>query len=489
MLDALQPIVAAQCAWLFSCCNTFERAYDLGPLVDNEQDCVEHVLQDLSSAETASGVPTRFPSVLRAAVAVAFGPLDVHVKADGSAVASCAKQLRAVACEARIPVDHCEPSAPTSTHACQVEHVLPGLGHEGSACLNEAAGALGCGPHTRCSSRVGAGPLGYCVATRAAGARCQHDIDCDAGLLCDYATGSCVSGVGYGQACAFSDDDDRIPGTERVRCAAGLACDAATVRCEDGRCYEGMTCSTRADCPAGLTCRSSRCLPAAASGAVCSGNDECKSKLCTADPSSGIGHCSDGLALQKPCASDDACKSGFCDLNAGAYGSCLPPQEVAGAQCPSLRDTECATGKCQFTVNGYVCTPTGERGSSCLVDSDCVFHKGLGCDGGSCGPVARAQDKACLSDAQCQSHTCRAGVCVGSGVLGAKCSSDPTFCEPGLYCDTSKIGKPAKCQAKKGQGEPCTSADECWSSCGAVFGARVCSSEGARVASCVGPTL
>jgi hypothetical protein len=154
----------------------------------------------------------------------------------------------------------------------------------------------------------------------------------------------------------------------------------------------------------------------------------------------------------------DACKSVFTG------------KSPAGSPCPNF--IECAPGsQCSIQFGGTHCTSMcealGPIGSTCNT-SNCAT--GGFCDntkkmcvpqldaGATCGQFPSHQckgDLVCVSSATGSTN----GTCGPAGGVGATCHFTNPDCVVGLTCDTMVM--PPVCAARKQQGQPCSSSDQC----------------------------
>jgi Cys-rich repeat protein len=200
---------------------------------------------------------------------------------------------------------------------------------------------------------------------------------CQAGEVCNLATGQCV-----GNACGGRDGSECV-GTSRPRwntqncfcaeclsdsdCPGGKSCNA------NGTCQACAPCdpATPGVCGVGANANAPYCI--AGCCVQCIGNADC--------PAGKI--CLDGVCGQPPsCAQDpNACPQGYTCQN----GQCQPPSSGGGA-CNIADPSSCPIGQ--------TCTPTDQSGNgTCealgggfcgLCNADCTCNGGLTCNGFVC---------------------------------------------------------------------------------------------------------
>jgi hypothetical protein len=290
---------------------------------------------------------------------------------------------------------------------------------------------------------------------------CEIDADCIPGQVCrdgfcaapscvgSEATGACQLQVCPGPDCLDSPslgaarcDDGLRNGTEPtvdcgrdcpVRCAAEAACaqdlDCASLRCEDNRCAIA-TCGDEienqdeADTDCGGSCR-----PCSA-GASCQRDADCSPDLFCA-PQSGV--CTDSSC-------QDGAQSGaeiLIDCGGGACPGCPP-----GTSC--LNGADC---------DSRICNSNGAcAASSCADGEQNGSETGSDCGGANPGCDRCPDESTCLSDGDCVSGDCDAGLCVGS-----RCDDDVrNGDETGIDCGGSDPG----CQ-RCADGAACNQASDC----------------------------
>jgi hypothetical protein len=148
----------------------------------------------------------------------------------------------------------------------------------------------------------------------------------------------------------------------------------------------GASCLTSGDCQAGLTCRSSLCVPIGEAGAKCDADHPCRINLACLG-----GSCAAPLPLGAPCAAPNDC-----GILGGAV--CKPTMKVCGASeiaspgnaCGVVGDTYVSCGA------GGWCQPNAGSigGATCVAPA---------ADGKPCSPI---QGVFCVSPAICVADVC-----------------------------------------------------------------------------------
>jgi hypothetical protein len=172
-------------------------------------------------------------------------------------------------------------------------------------------------------------------------------------------------------------------------------------------------------------------------GAACTHSEEC------ADPSNGNAYCD----------LSDATAEGVC----AAY---LPPAHgTVGQACSTTCTVEGGGESCSGTSPSI--SGAGGASNASPVNVGCYTNDGLYCStGGTCQKpvqVGGACDSygACTSTAYCDLQT---RLCTAKAAVGAACSNF-MGCVAEAYCRASV------CEAKKADGQPCTSFEECQGYC------------------------
>jgi hypothetical protein len=204
---------------------------------------------------------------------------------------------------------------------------------------------------------------GTCSALLKAGASCEKDDECEAGLSCA-ADGTCTAPVQVDEVCG---------GTVAGDCMAGLACIGEdTSKGTAGKCTSssdifterlGASCDIQAGkfCMEGLSC-----VASLANGMV---SFTCKEPVAT-DAACTFG-------VPSPCTGDQYCTA---DISKNQLnGSCMP-LPAAGESCVSIPGSAaCAPGlECDID---QLCHPVNRLGQPCQSDDGCASKH---CQSGKC---------------------------------------------------------------------------------------------------------
>ncbi len=285
---------------------------------------------------------------------------------------------------------------------------------------------------------------------------CDADDACDAGLVCDIATGDCKAGLdcsanpgvcsfcgapgtncGFGDAAAFCDASGgdvcrRIKGACDV-CDDDAECGVGTSGlpsvCSDGFCAPGC-----GPCATGFTCEAGGCVPIAQAGS-CATAVHCADGATCPDGQT----CSDFGVCLKLCTRDVECAAGsFCFLDAG------PQQQTCIGGC-ALGDTVIQDGLNKICHGdgrfGDPCPTPGSadgcpEGTECLASGAC---ERAGCQSSAECPLARTYcdlpTETCL-DGCADANDCGAfELCGDDNQCQAQgCRSKDTSCELGQFC-------------------------------------------------------
>jgi hypothetical protein len=164
-----------------------------------------------------------------------------------------------------------------------------------------------------------------------------------------------------------------------------------------------------------------------------------------------------------------AIKAGGCGVLEQQTGPCAfyVGTLAAGASC--VTDSQCLTGSCSAGVE------EGDGGMTVLCGTcEAAIPIGQPCTGGAvCGVTA-----ACVTDGTTGTATC---VAITYGGAGATCNGTNLQCSAGFNCNESQ-----QCEAPAPAGTPCQSDFECASPlvCPAVTGMSTCQAAGAVGAPC-----
>ena len=473
---ALKPVLDAECSWLFKCCTTGELAQQLGPATSS--DCADHLFQSSTVSYPYGLVSNASTQNLLAVLNyVQYGFDQAAVKIDMAAIMACAAKLATDDCNPAPPADHCTPVAPGPDDPCAIDKLLVGSLQKGADCT--AYGANQCAPGLFC--KAVANEVGVCIDQPAVGDLCLRDEDCGS-YVCDWSTGKCAAGAPYGEACAFTDPDHPVPGSESIRCQPPLACDTVKLKCTDPNCASGINCSSDSQCPAGVSCVMNHCGPLREVGETCYQPDDCADGTCVYDSVSMRQLCTAPKALGASCnGSPGECASGYCGFDQTAMAEVCLATLKNGEMCQ--QGANCTSGKCG--TDGKCAAVAA--GDDCATDSDCAPSHDLFCVELACTKAPFPDGTACVADTQCKSQACAAQKCAAKGVAKDACGTpaDPP-CDTGFYCDVPAGKEAGKCAAKKAQGELCSKDVECASNCQASHGALRCAGEPAGVAMCGG---
>jgi hypothetical protein len=305
-------------------------------------------------------------------------------------------------CPAQTPLPAAELSRikPRFEQSCQNALALPGSGLTSdtlSACLS----ALQMLP---CHSNIDSVPACQFIGSLGGGAACVSDAQCQSGS-CDYSLGSPADGGFMVPACGTCDPLIPVGGScvNRSGCAPGSACDAMSGSNGSATCTKitqgaaGASCDDQAArCADGLYCDPSThtCTATKASGAPCSGSEECTAPL-VCGGSSAVGM---GTTCQPPgqagagCTYDEQCAPGLgCDTS---KMQCATVSWAAAGQ-PCGGTVRCLVGGC----------PTPTAGSMALCPK--VVPDGQPCDAtdptSTCDTFASCMAGKCVLD---NSQTC-----------------------------------------------------------------------------------
>ena len=244
-------------------------------------------------------------------------------------------------------------------------------------------------------------------------------------------------------------------------CGPGPATSCQPYTCKNNQCLN--TCTTDADCAAGVTCSGGQCGTMLTNGQSCTSDARCAS-----------GHCVDGVCCNGAC--DDKCES--CNLKFSP-GQCLP----LGAgqlddKCPRSDVATCGLsgacdgfGQCDNYKSGTPCIPgscsgtTETTSGTCDGNGTCRPPQQVECTPFMCGATACLD--ACTSDAQCVPPArCTNGRC-GKAPMGGSCTSSDQcqaapdgkqYCAQGVCCSGPCTGQCQSCALPSSPGQ-CTNVD------------------------------
>lgn len=478
-IEALLPLIEAECAWRFSCCDFGETAWTFGFSVTDADRCEEQILASLVAGSGHEAVGNAAPSRMLE-VALAFNESRIRVRPD--AVQACVDFMRARPCNAFIEPNasgRCLPGEVEAHDPCAIEQLFEGLVPPGAECLPGAHYTCAEG---QCKSAGGAG-----TCTRSAGydELCTTNQDCEAGLYCDPIEGRCKVGAQLGQNCAYLDPTQPLPGTEVIACAEGLECDPLDARCV-ATCSAGASCFDDSGCPQGLVCAVDRCRPPGQRGDPCDAATDCVSQRC--DFVSAV--CLDRREDGSLCTTGSDCVSGYCDANTLV---CAPQAQI-GEPCDGTSQ-HCAEGWCAWDgeTQAYSCVAWAQAGEACDNNSmrcdpeppqDPPPGPGeppspeplLVCNSEVCEPFPFAVGVTCGADFECESEVCFQQMCHPGGAPGDDCDSSGLRpkCRADLVCDRPDGSLFGSCVHKLHAGQICERDDQCWGSCQVRWATRMC---------------
>jgi hypothetical protein len=274
---------------------------------------------------------------------------------------------------------------------------------------------LGC---PRIASTVLGGPWQFfCDEPHKSGEKCNSNEECDAGLYCASATGTCAPRLALGKNCKVNTD-----------CATGLAC---AIGAAQGVCYT-LSCDAKGNCTRG-----------AQTANVCTstGTDCPTGELCSLTET-GAGTCVDAPGLAQSCdpymGPEDACEAGLsCQFR--TLVCTAPPGK--GDPCPM--NSRCPGALvCRADLDSPVCDDPVPLGGRCAVSRIC--GRGAHCD---LAKLTCVKDEGaganCPNGNECGEGDfvehggldCVQGVCTVSKVVGDKCYPyQVPRCNVGLVC-------------------------------------------------------
>ena len=248
--------------------------------------------------------------------------------------------------------------------------------------------------------------------TLGAGPSCPGgtDVECDAGDVCDSATGECVVDLCIGVSCDEGDEctvNSCDPATGD--CLAGPLCDDGD-NCTADNCDAGVCDFVPTVCDEGFACNPT--------------NGLCEATVCTSDS-----ECDDGLF----CTGEETCDPA--DPDADADG-CVATGDPCGGETPVCNET---SGACEAESppETAVCC----FGTSCedntLGEMYCIDEGGTPMSGVTCADnpcTGCVADLECDDGVDCTDDTCDSGSgtctnadnCTTGSCLGG---ADPTICD------------------------------------------------------------
>lgn len=490
----VEDIVALLCELEINCCTADELAYKFGPGITTVAECTETFV-DLINNGFSPDFLTENGFLINYVIQMAQALNDTRVREglDDAAIALCLDFLEARECpqfEESVleePLEHCETQVlEEEENPCDPELLIVGLQEEGELCglsyLPECADDL------VCRRNIGLDGSGLCATPAAAGDRCTHDGQCDqdvTDMFCNLSTGECQARGGPGDDCLYVDPTFTItnpgdlypgfdegswlqnPGAVAVECTRGTSCDPISGECV-ANCSAGSLCNAgrgNMDCPDGHTCNVTE-IPALRNNF-------------------GFGICLPPLADDAPCADTDGseCASHRCMFETDGY-ICFPPLKAEGAACTvtiagaGQYDSECVTGFCAAdsttTTAGKCATRCGDQAecpATHFCDWDIYIDESHGddyypCDlkrannAVTCGTNTDGSDPA----GTWNNYECASGFCYGSPTFlcqakaaagGACASGQDSACPNTEYCNV------AVCEAFEATDTLCVASTDC----------------------------
>lgn len=330
---------------------------------------------------------------------------------------------------------------------CVTGHCVDGVCCD-TACTGQCQACNTQGNVGTCKPVSGAPPPGR-TACAGDGSVCNGVCDGTNGATCTYAgastrcrSPSCTNDVAT--LAASCDGAGKCPALQTQACAP-FVCGAS--QCEG-------SCTTDAQCQAGLFCSAGKCVPLLGPGGKCVHDTDCKTGICVdqvccdtrctgqceaCDVAGLRGTCSpvpDGTPHggRPACVSDKSACAGSCDGT--TRDSCVYPGPSVQCRAPSCSGGTATVGA---HCNGVGTCPAEER-------VDC----GQACVGSQCG-------NACLADDACnQGEFCIAGICLPQRANGAACNDSnecaSSYCVDGVCCDTACLGQCEACNVSGAAG-------------------------------------
>ncbi len=326
----------------------------------------------------------------------------------------------------------------------------------------------------QCSGKVGNG--GACsAASQCASGSCVDAVCCDTGCtgLCQACTAA-KKGAGSDGVCgaiSVSIDPDN-------ECSAQAPSSCGT----DGTCNGAGSCRLHV---VGTSCGAGACSGGAqTAGSTCTGTGACVvgSSTPCAPYTCGGATCKTTCSVDSDCAGGSFCSGGVCVAVKSAGGSCTKAEQCASSFCV---DGVCCNSACSATCQACIAAKKGAGtdgtcgsiSSGADPDSECTEQSASSCgttgvcDGG--GACQRYGANTTCSSASCSGGSqTSAGTCNGSGSCNAGGTSScglyqcgPNACLASCSADANCVGSAycagGTCQAKKGNGSACASANQC----------------------------
>ncbi|MFT5429461.1 MAG: hypothetical protein ACI9OJ_000132 [Myxococcota bacterium] len=296
-----------------------------------------------------------------------------------------------------------------------------------------------------------------------------------AGLQC--AAPSCTAFI-LTTASTCNSSGSCSQGGTSSSCAGGYSClDSSTCR---------SSCTDNGHCAPGSYCGSGVCQPKRVNGDSCLGLDQCASGYCA------NGYCCNGptgdcCAEDFHCNDSNSCTTDQCGNQFGCTYSANTDQ-CASASCDGLSHT--AETYCQSSD----CTDGGTV-SDCSGSNPCKIYgcSTVGCSQGDVDAGIQCAGQTCTGFNLTQALTCNGnGSCSGGGTVAAcpggltcaDANNCRSTCGNNTHCQADFFCASGLCQAKRDNGDSCTTANQCGSDyCGAGF---CCTDNGTGVTCCGG---
>lgn len=534
--EVAEDLAAEVCDLSFRCCTRGEVNFFLGPFVEDEENCVDRLVQSANVSNIAFLGNIAFGDatvILPNLHALDQAVNDGRTEVDRDAVDECIAYLQEFECNELVePPLECIPPELNPPDPCDLREMFHGIVPEGGRCSSPGF-SFECEDDLVCRATGALGTDGACVQPGAEGDFCFSDGECQFDLYCSQFDGTCKVFGQPGDVCAYSDPDDPAPdpNTLLIKCDEGLSCDPVSDTCV-APCERGASCVVPLDCDAGagLLCVDNRCEEPRGEGLPCELHEHCEEGLrcLESEAQFGVFLCSEPLPLGADClesTGDLDCESGYCgDIEPSdgiGFGAGVCTESLdAGEACLSGLHEECFEGYCdnsdtinacsgsciagcdEFNFNcAPYCVPERAEGQSCTFDYQCSVADEANCIAGNCRIPPLGDGDDCELDEQCTSLFCSAdGICDNPPLPNGKGCNDHEECESGvcdffegictpglqegsecgegtpcgrdLYCDPEE--SPPQCASVKDTGEVCKFDYQCRGSCVESWGRLAC---------------